>query len=235
VHDRAPASVEARAIVRRRRSAVDMDARTALSSGAFYGMLRTLVPHLTPALHPWPGPACVHPVFFVHRVTGLAPGLAILVRDPAAEPELRAAISLDRAFPRLPGQPEDLPLFGIGEGDVGPIARAVSCHQDIAADGAFAVAMLARFAPTLHDEGAAAYRRLHWEAGHVGQLLYLEAEAHDIGATGMGCFFDDAIHELLGLTDRTFQSIYSFTVGGAVHDPRIASLAAYHHRPIPTE
>ena len=29
------------------------------------------------------------------------------------------------------------------------------------------------------------YRRLHWEAGMIGQVLYLEAESHDMRGTGM--------------------------------------------------
>ena len=33
----------------------------------------------------------------------------------------------------------------------------------------------------------------------IGQVLYLEAEAAGIRATGIGCFFDDEMHALLGL------------------------------------
>lgn len=223
----------ARALVRRRRSAVDMDATTSISRDALFAIARSLVPALAPALHPLPWRPRVHPVFFLHRIEGLEPGLAVLARDPDALADLRAAIALADEWAPLPGQPEDLPLFRIARGDVRALARACSCHQDIAADGAFAVAMLARFEPTLREEGAHAYRELHWEAGLLGQILYLEAEAHDVSGTGIGCFFDDAIHELLGLRDRRFQSIYSFTVGGAVHDPRIQSLPAYHHRRSP--
>lgn len=222
-----PAST--RAIVRARRSAVDMDATTSISREALHRMMRTLVPR-APLWSAFPWRARVHPVLFLHRVEGVDPGLAILVRDPAEEPALRAAISLADEWVRLPGCPDDLPLFGIAHGDARDVARAVCCHQDIASDGALAVAMLARFEPTIRDEGAAAYRRLHWEAGMLGQLLYLEAEAHGVSATGIGCFFDDAIHELLGLTDRTFQSLYSFTLGGAVHDARIQTLPSYPSR-----
>jgi hypothetical protein len=52
----------------------------------------------------------------------------------------------------------------------------------------------------------------------IGQALYLGAEALGISATGIGCFFDDPMHELLGLTTRDFQSLYHFTVGGRVDD-----------------
>jgi hypothetical protein len=48
-----------------------------------------------------------------------------------------------------------------------------------------------------------------------------------IAATGMGCFFDDAVHEALGLPGADFQSLHHFTMGGAVEDPRLATLPGY--------
>jgi hypothetical protein len=83
----------------------------------------------------------------------------------------------------------------------------------------------------LTEEGAWAYRRLFWEAGLVGQVLYLESEAAGLRATGIGCYFDDLMHGLLGLgpDDDTWQSLYHFTVGGAVEDDRLQTLPAYEH------
>ncbi len=43
------------------------------------------------------------------------------------------------------------------------------------------------------------YRHLFWESGVVGQALYLEAEAAGARATGIGCFYDDPVHDTLGL------------------------------------
>jgi hypothetical protein len=50
----------------------------------------------------------------------------------------------------------------------------------------------------LRECGAWWYRRLFWEAGVLGQALYLGAEAIGIRATGIGCYFDDLFHGLLG-------------------------------------
>ena len=61
----------------------------------------------------------------------------------------------------------------------------------------------------------------------IGHVLYLGAEAAGVRTTGMGCFFDDAMHQALGLTNRRFQTIYHFTVGGAVEDDRLTTLPAY--------
>lgn len=63
--------------------------------------------------------------------------------------------------------------------------------QDIASDGCFSLGMVARLEPTLHEKGVWMYPRLFWETGVLGQVLYLEAHAVGISATGIGCFFDN--------------------------------------------
>ncbi|HEU0202017.1 MAG TPA: SagB/ThcOx family dehydrogenase [Burkholderiaceae bacterium] len=107
------------------------------------------------------------------------------------------------------------------------MATDVSCHQEIAADGAFSLAMIAEFEARLRRHGPWFYRRLFWETGVIGQVLYLEAEANGVRATGIGCFFDDPVHQVLGLKDATLQSLYHFTIGGAVEDPRLTTLPPY--------
>ncbi len=52
--------------------------------------------------------------------------------------------------------------------------------------------------------------------------------------TGIGFFFDDPVHEVMGLQDAAFQSLYHFTVGGPLEDTRLATLAAYHHLKTPS-
>ena len=221
-------SSSARVLVRRRRSAVDFDGKTGMTRDQLYRMLATLVPALAPALWTaFPHRPRVHPLVFLHRVEGLDPGLAILVRNPSAEPSLRRAFSRVEEWSSLPGCPSDLPLFRLAFGDARNAARAAHCHQGIAADGALVVSMLASFDDELARFGAAAYRHLHWEAGAVGQLLYLEAEAVPLSATGIGCFFDHAIHDLVGLTDGRFRMLYGTAVGRAVLDPRLRTLPAY--------
>ena len=73
------------------------------------------------------------------------------------------------------------------------------------------------------------YRRIHWEAGMIGQVLYLDVEAKGMRGTGMGCFFDDMTHEILGLADNTFQDIYHFSAGRPVEDERVTTLPPYSH------
>jgi hypothetical protein len=58
-------------------------------------------------------------------------------------------------------------------------------------------------------------------------VLYLEAEAAGVRSTGIGCFFDDPVHQAFGIEDLAFQSLYHFTVGGYVDDPRLTTLPPY--------
>jgi SagB-type dehydrogenase family enzyme len=216
-------------LIRTRRSAQSFDGVTAISAQRFYRMLDALLPRA--GQPPWSlveAGACVHPVLFVHRVDGLDPGIYCLPRTPAAAADLRAAMRPDWLWARVPGCPDHLPLYLLAPLDVRQFAAAVSCDQDIAADSAFALAMLARF----DDIGPAQpwrYRRRFWEAGMLGQVLYLEAEAAGIQGTGIGCYFDDAVHRALGLDTLRFQDLYHFTVGKAVIDDRLGNEPAYAH------
>ena len=87
--------------------------------------------------------------------------------------------------------------------------------------------MIAELDASLSHHGPWFYRRLFWETGVIGQVLYLEAEAWGVRATGIGCFFDDPVHRAIGIQDTAFQSLYHFTVGGPVEDPRLTTLAPY--------
>ena len=88
--------------------------------------------------------------------------------------------------------------------------------------------MIARFTASITDDPYR-YRHLFWETGMIGQVLYLEAEAHGVRGTGIGCFFDDAVHEILGFNDAQYQSLYHFTIGRPIEDPRLTTYPAYHH------
>ena len=61
----------------------------------------------------------------------------------------------------------------------------------------------------------------------IGQVLYLEAEAVGMRGTGIGCFFDEPVHRLMGLEALRYQSLYHFTVGSPVQDTRLTTLPAY--------
>lgn len=230
---RTPASSPARPVplrplIRQRRSAVALDGQTRIDRDLFYRMLRKTVarPGQIPfSTLPWT--PHIHLAIFVHRVDGLAPGLYMLVRDRTQRSDLEAACTRAASWGRPPGCPEDLDLWCLSQSDTRRTAQAVSCTQDIAGDGCFSLGMIAEFQRPLERHGAWFYPRLFWEAGAIGQVLYLEAEAAGIRGTGIGCYFDDAMHDILGLEDTTYQDLYHFTLGGPVEDTRLTTLPAY--------
>ena len=224
-------------VIRQRRSAVAFDGVTSISADSFFTMLSRVMPRVERRLAerpmPWdviPWEPTIHLALFVHRVDGLANGLYMLVRDRSKVEPLREAMHGEFAWTAPPTCPAELPLFLLVEGDARRSAVQVSCHQEIAGDSAFSLGMIAEFEETLQAHGPWIYRRLFWETGLIGQVLYLEAEAAGVRATGIGCFFDDPMHQVLGLQGTTFQSLYHFTTGGHVDDPRLTTLPPYGER-----
>lgn len=212
------------ALILQRRSAVAFDARTSISKRAFTDILNATRPG---AGAPWSAvwwSARIHFALFVHRVADLPPGLYVFVRDPEAAPRLKAECRDGFSWEAVDGVAD---LFCLGVGDCRSMARRLSCDQDIAADGCFSLGMIADFQASLDAEGPAFYRHLFWESGVIGQMLYLAAEAEGVRGTGIGCFYDDPVHEMLGLSGHAFQSLYHFTIGGAVEDRRLTVEPGY--------
>ncbi len=217
-------------IIKQRRSAVALDDVTSISAEHFYAILDRLLPRSgVPPWDVWPWPPRVHCAIFVHRVDGLSPGLYLFERGAAVHDDLRKAMNPSFLFEHPEGCPQGLRLFRLAHGDFRQEAQLISCRQKIAGAGAFSLGMLAEFAGSIQAMGAWWYRRLFWESGILGQVLYLEAEAAGIRGTGIGCYFDDAFHSLLGLDGNSFQSMYHFTMGGPVDDTRLMTLSGYSH------
>ena len=229
-----PAPEDARPAVdllRQRRSAQAYDPAGTMDFAAFRCLLDRLVPRV--GVPPWsalPESPKVHPVLFVHRVEGMTPGLYALPRHPDARALLLGALDQRFAWEACPevALAGGLALYRLFTGDVRRVAGLISCHQAIAAQGAVAFALLAEWTPEIEDEPWR-YRWRHWEAGALGQALYLTAEACGLRGTGIGCYFDEALHELLGVRDGRLQSLYHFTVGHPRHDTRIQTLPPYAH------
>jgi SagB-type dehydrogenase family enzyme len=195
-------AIPARALVRGRRSALAFDRAAPATRDQLLRVLARTLPAATPAIFaalPWR--PFVDLAVLVHRVDGLSPGVHHLPRDAAAG-----------------GGPP--PLAAVSAREVRAAARAACCDQDVAADGAFTVAMLAPLEETLRAHGAWAYRTLHVEAGAIGQALYLEAEAVGLRGTAMGCFLDDEVRRL-ARADPRLHPLFTFAVGRARPDARL--------------
>uniref|UniRef100_UPI0015C62F54 SagB/ThcOx family dehydrogenase n=1 Tax=Crenothrix polyspora TaxID=360316 RepID=UPI0015C62F54 len=143
-------------LIRQRRSAQQFDGKmSALPMTDFYRMLAGVLP-TTAAFELWRWPAQIHLFIFVHRIEGLAPGLYALPRTYEAVAPLRAATLVDFDWQKVA---EAIPLYHLYSGNCRQQAKTLSCHQSIASDGAFSLAMVAEFSETI---GSAPwlYRRL---------------------------------------------------------------------------
>lgn len=223
----------AEAVIRARRSVQRMDGVTSMAKADFFRTLAATLPTAGSVWDAFPWAPRIALFLFVHRVDGLAPGRYALIRDPEALPRLKAAAAeaggADWLWAPVEAAPAGLPLYLLQSAPADKLASQLSCLQAIAGKGTFAAAMLADFTRTLDEEGDWAYRRLHWEAGLLGQALYLAATAAGLAGTGIGCFFDDEVAAALGLPreDMTWRPVYNFTIGGGLEDARILTLPAY--------
>lgn len=226
-------------LIRQRRSGQRFDPKHALDKANFYRLLDATLPRPGVPFGTQEVAPAIALLLFVLRVDGLPPGLYLLPRTPAAAEELPALLGAGDG--RFAGRcavadvDHDCPphlqltlLAALELPELQRLARALSCHQDIAATGAFSLGMLADFS-AVADDGHA-YRRLLREAGLIGQVLYLEAEAAGVRGTGIGCFFDEPVRDAFGLKDSRWQPVYHFTVGLPVVDPRIETGPPYPQR-----
>ena len=138
----------------------------------------------------------VHLYLYVHRVEGLAPGVY-------------------RYWP------EHAELEKIKAGDQRLAAAALSLGQDLAGNACVAFSMIGDFENAARSYGDRGYRYVHFEAGAIGQRMYLAAEALGLGATGIGAFFDEEVNRYLSLAPELGQVVYHFAIGHPVADPRL--------------
>ena len=138
----------------------------------------------------------VHLYLYVHRVEGLEPGVYRF-------------------------WPEHTELERIKAGDQRLVAAALSLGQDLAGDACVAFSMIGDFENAASKYGDRGYRYVHFEAGAIGQRIYLAAEALGLRATGIGAFFDEEVNRYLGLSPEQGQVVYHFAIGYPVVDPRL--------------
>ncbi|MCF6158483.1 MAG: SagB/ThcOx family dehydrogenase [wastewater metagenome] len=189
--------------IRKRRSALDFDGRTLLPFNVFSFLTQLLCfPYKADFFIPEDLPLVI-PYLYIHRVEDLEKGVYYLHRT-------------------------DKRLFPVAKGDMRYIAKELSLNQDIAGDSAFAVSFISNFDYALEKYGERGYRYIHYEAGLMGQALYLGATATGFDATGIGAFIDDDVHTFLK-TPSEQQVVYHFTVGKRIDDPRLTTLPAYKH------
>jgi SagB-type dehydrogenase family enzyme len=216
-----------RKVIRERRSAIEMDNSAYMEKETFYRMLRKTLPEENLIFNTLAFGSFTHLLLFVNRVKDILPGLYIFLRKPAEKERLKAAIRPDFIWDKPENCPPDLEFYLLMEETLYDFAAQLSCGQRKAADACFTACMLSEFEGPLNKFGSWIYPYLFWECGILGQLLYLEAEANGLRGCGIGCFFDDPVHETIGLKGLEYQDLYHFIVGSPLQDIGVITLPAY--------
>lgn len=181
-------------IVRTRRSALDF--RGGEESMSLAQLATLLASTGNPLFADFATRRFVQLYLYVHRVKDLAPGVY-------------------RYWP------ENALLESVKQGDQRLVAASLSLGQDLAGNACVAFSIIGDFEKATLIYGDRGYRYVHFEAGAIGQKMYIAAEALGLRATGIGAFFDDEVHKYLSLAPEQGQVVYHFAVGYPVFDPRL--------------
>jgi len=117
--------------------------------------------------------------------------------------------------------PERAELETIERGDQRVVAAGLSLGQELAGNACVAFSMIGDLERAGRAHGDRGYRYVHFEAGAIGQRLYLAAQTLGLSATGIGAFYDEEVHRYLKLAPESGQVVYHFAIGYAVPDPRL--------------
>jgi SagB-type dehydrogenase family enzyme len=104
-------------------------------------------------------------------------------------------------------------------GNVQRVAAFLSLEQALAGNSCFTISMIADLGEAARVFGNRGYRYVYFEAGAIGQRLYIGAEALGWNATGIGAFYDDDVHRYLGFLEEGADS-----VGASVREAEKAAL-----------
>ena len=180
--------------VRRRRSALDfVGGKQSISSAQLSAVLGATAVQF---FADFSGPRFIQLYVYAHRVADLAPGVYRF-------------------------WPEHGELERIKSGDQRVAAAGLSLGQDLAGNACVAFSMIADLDRAARAHGDRGYRYVQFEAGAIGQRLYLAAEALGLGATGIGAFYDEEVHRYLSLRPEQGRVVYHFAIGYPIPDPRL--------------
>jgi SagB-type dehydrogenase family enzyme len=183
-------------IVRRRRSALNFQGGVlSMTLAQLAGVLSVIS---RPFCADFAGAPFIQVYLYAHRIDGLEPAV-------------------------YRHWPHDAELEPIRRGDQRVAAAGLSLGQDLAGNACVAFSMIGDLDRAVALHGDRGYRYVHFEAGGIGQRLYLAAEAYGLAATGIGAFYDEEVHRYLDLKPKQGQVVYHFAIGYPVPDSRLSA------------
>jgi SagB-type dehydrogenase family enzyme len=98
------------------------------------------------------------------------------------------------------------------QGDVRQTLARFSVDQTFIAEAPLSLVITAEYERTTWKYGERGVRYVHMEAGHVGQNVYLQAEALGLGTVTVGAFQDEKIAQALNLPP-SYRPLYVMPIG----------------------
>lgn len=108
--------------------------------------------------------------------------------------------------------PPEHEIFLVKRGDFSKNLQNACWGQGWVGDGAINLVITASFERTTNRYGKRGEMYVHMEAGHVGQNIYLQAEALGLGTVAVGAFNEEMVTEALSLPSH-HRPLYVFPVG----------------------
>jgi len=101
-------------------------------------------------------------------------------------------------------------LVMVKEGDYRGALQSAALNQEWVGKAPVDIVLVAFYERTTTVYGERGVRYVHMEAGHIGQNIYLQATALNLGTVAVGAFYDDQVAEIL---DTEGSPLYIFPVG----------------------
>ncbi|CAA6666824.1 unnamed protein product [Spirodela intermedia] len=214
----------AREVIRNRRSSSSMDPTYEMEAATFYNFLHRCLPTGSPyppneqtaqdafpfVVLPWN--SRMNAFIVVHRVKTLPKGLYCLARNEDHLGVLqRRTQSIFLWHQNNECVEMRLPLYALLPWDMAQRVAEIAFNEPVAVDGCFTMMIVGPFGEMDYEFWL--YPQFFWEAGVLGHLLSLDAEALGLCGRGIGSFFDNKAKELLTGESGFFQTIYLYSVG----------------------
>jgi SagB-type dehydrogenase family enzyme len=158
------------------------------------------------------------PLSTLERILRLATGVIPTDHGPSPAIEVFGIANAVDGLGRSTWVYRDGRLHVLGEGDFRQEAGYLCLEQELGADAAATMFLMADLDRLLDRGGGRAYRSAQLEGGIVGGRIYLGAYAHRFGATGL-TFYDDAVTQFLGPEAAAKSCMLVVAVG---ESPRLA-------------
>nr|WP_048147924.1 SagB/ThcOx family dehydrogenase [Palaeococcus ferrophilus] len=106
--------------------------------------------------------------------------------------------------------PSEHSLSLVREGDFRGELQRAALNQEWVGKAAVDIVLVAFYERTTEYYGDRGVRYVHMEAGHIGENIYLQATALNLGTVAVGAFNDDEVAKIVGTEGRP---LYIFPVG----------------------